>query len=67
MATTTPGKSRRQRVPAAERRDALIEAAVHEFAHGVSLHVNPRFGNNPRWLWEAVAIYEQADPDALAA
>jgi AcrR family transcriptional regulator len=24
----------RQRVPAAERRDALIEAAVHEFAHG---------------------------------
>src|ERR1700746_315486 len=27
---TTP----RQRVPAAERRDALIDAAVHEFAHG---------------------------------
>ena len=24
----------RQRVPAAERRDALVEAAVHEFAHG---------------------------------
>lgn len=24
----------RQRVPASERRDALIEAAVHEFAHG---------------------------------
>jgi AcrR family transcriptional regulator len=34
MATTSPGKSRRPRVPAAERRDALIEAAVHEFARG---------------------------------
>jgi AcrR family transcriptional regulator len=34
--TTTP----RQRVPAAERRDALTEAAVHEFAHG-GLHGTP--------------------------
>jgi AcrR family transcriptional regulator len=35
MATSTPQtKSNRQRVPASERRDALIEAAVHEFAHG---------------------------------
>ncbi len=36
MATTptTETKSPRQRVPAAERRDALIDAAVHEFAHG---------------------------------
>jgi len=36
VATTpaTEQKSTRQRVPAAERRDALIEAAVHEFAHG---------------------------------
>jgi AcrR family transcriptional regulator len=32
--------SRRQRVPAAERRDALVEAAVHEFAHG-GLHGTP--------------------------
>jgi AcrR family transcriptional regulator len=31
--TTTPGTARR-RVPAAERREALITAAVHEFAHG---------------------------------
>src|SRR5436309_11302656 len=34
---TTPGtveKAPRQRVPASERRDALIDAAVHEFAHG---------------------------------
>ena len=41
MATSTsPTTSRRQRVPAAERRDALIEAAVHEFAHG-GLHGTP--------------------------
>jgi AcrR family transcriptional regulator len=32
--------TRRQRVPAAERRDALVEAAVHEFAHG-GLHGTP--------------------------
>jgi AcrR family transcriptional regulator len=36
--TATP--KTRQRVPAAERRDALIEAAVHEFAHG-GLHGTP--------------------------
>jgi AcrR family transcriptional regulator len=41
MATsTTQTKSTRQRVPASERRDALIEAAVHEFAHG-GLHGTP--------------------------
>jgi len=36
MATphATGQKSPRQRIPAAERRDALIDAAVHEFAHG---------------------------------
>lgn len=32
MATTSRSQSPRQRVPASERRDALIEAAVHEFA-----------------------------------
>lgn len=31
---------------------------VHEFAHSVTLHLRPNFGNNPRWLWESVAIYE---------
>jgi AcrR family transcriptional regulator len=38
MATipTTPAR----RVPAAERRDALIDAAIHEFAHG-GLHGTP--------------------------
>ncbi len=37
---TTEHKSPRQRIPAAERRDALIDAAVHEFAHG-GLHGTP--------------------------
>jgi len=38
--STTVGKAPRQRVPASERRDALIEAAVHEFAIG-GLHGTP--------------------------
>jgi AcrR family transcriptional regulator len=39
-APASKGGSPRQRVPAAERRDALIEAALHEFAHG-GLHGTP--------------------------
>jgi AcrR family transcriptional regulator len=38
--STTQVKLPRKRVPAAERRDALIEAAIHEFAHG-GLHGTP--------------------------
>jgi hypothetical protein len=37
---------------------AGLTAIVHEFAHCVTLRVNPAFGNNPRWLWETVALYE---------
>jgi AcrR family transcriptional regulator len=40
MATSTDTKTTRQRVPASERRDELIGAAVHEFAHG-GLHGTP--------------------------
>ena len=40
MATTSSAKSTRQRVPASERRDALIEAAIHEFAQS-GLHGTP--------------------------
>ena len=49
--------------------DAAMTNLVHEFAHCVSLHVNPRIGNNPRWFWEAVAIYEarqSVDPRTLS-
>lgn len=38
-------------------RDA-VTAIVHEFAHCVSLRLNPSFGNSPRWLWESVALLE---------
>ncbi|MGO9977237.1 MAG: TetR/AcrR family transcriptional regulator [Solirubrobacteraceae bacterium] len=38
--STTADKSRRQRIPAAERRNALIDAAMIEFAHG-GLHGTP--------------------------
>jgi hypothetical protein len=38
--------------------DRMLSNLVHELAHCVSLHVNPRIANNPRWLWESVAIYE---------
>jgi len=38
--------------------DRVAVNAVHEFAHCVSLHLNPRIANNPRWLWESVAVYE---------
>ncbi len=34
---------------------------VHEFAHCVMLHLDGQAGNNPTWLWEAVAIYEAQD------
>jgi AcrR family transcriptional regulator len=40
MVTLSDTKQTRSRVPAAERRDALIEAAVHEFAQG-GLHGTP--------------------------
>jgi hypothetical protein len=46
-----------------------VEALVHEFAHCVSLRVNPRIANNPRWLWESIALYEagqRVDPRTLA-
>jgi len=38
--STTKSKAARQRVPASERRGALIEAAVHQFAQG-GLHGTP--------------------------
>ena len=38
--------------------------AVHEFTHLVSLQIKPAINNNPRWLWEAVAIHESGRPRA---
>jgi len=45
-----------------------ITSAIHEFAHCVSLRLNPTFGNQPRWLWESVALFEAGqytDPRGL--
>jgi hypothetical protein len=39
----------------------LSTNVVHEFVHAASLSVNPRFGNNPRWFWETVALYENGE------
>lgn len=47
---------------------AVARNATHEFCHAVSLYVNPGFANNPRWLWESVALYENrefVDPRSL--
>ena len=34
---------------------------VHEFCHAASLYVNPSLANNPRWLWETIALYENGE------
>jgi hypothetical protein len=49
--------------------DRAVTSIVHEFAHTVTLRVNPTFANNPRWLWESVALYEAGqfvDPRGLS-
>lgn len=48
--------------------DYMIRCIVHEFAHCITLHLNRTIANRPRWLWEAVAIYESeqfVDPKTL--
>jgi hypothetical protein len=55
--------------PRAAPADAAL-TVVHEFAHCVTLHIDPGSGNNPRWLWETVAIYEagqRGDPARVDA
>ncbi len=37
------------------------QVALHECAHAHSLRINPGFANTPRWLWEAVAIFEAGE------
>lgn len=46
-----------------------VRAIVHEFAHCASMRLNPSIANNPRWLWESVALFEAGeivDPRTLA-
>jgi hypothetical protein len=40
----------------------MIRNTKHEFAHCVSMKINNTIGNNPRWLWEAIALYEANFP-----
>ena len=47
----------------------MIKNTIHEFVHCVSLHINKTIANNPRWLWESIAIYESnqtSDPRRLS-
>lgn len=34
---------------------------VHEFCHVVTMAVQANIANNPRWLWEAVALFENGE------
>ena len=43
-------------------RPTLGLSTVHEFTHLVTVALNPTIANNPRWLWEATAIYESSRP-----
>ncbi|HMS34877.1 MAG TPA: hypothetical protein PKC91_12410 [Ignavibacteria bacterium] len=38
--------------------NSMLSILIHEFAHCVSYHIRPNIANNPRWLWESVAVYE---------
>ena len=49
---------------------AAATTVTHEFAHCATLHINPQSANNPRWLWETVAVYEAGqtrDPRTVPA
>jgi hypothetical protein len=54
----------------ADQARAAATLVTHEFAHCVTLHVNAASGNNPRWLWETVALFEAGqarDPRTVQA
>ena len=49
--------------------DRTLSNLVHEFAHCVSIEANRTIPNNPRWLWESVALYEarqSVDPKTIS-
>jgi hypothetical protein len=39
--------------------------AEHMLTHIVSLRVNASSGNNPRWLWESIALYESGQKASI--
>ncbi len=36
----------------------MIVVLIHEYVHCVTLNIKSNFGNNPRWLWESIALCE---------
>jgi hypothetical protein len=48
-------------VLAAAAPEATAATTTHEFIHVATLAVNPSIPNNPRWLWETVALYENRE------
>ena len=49
---------------------AAATTLIHEFAHCVTLQLVPGSGNNPRWLWETIALYyanQFRDPTTVGA
>jgi hypothetical protein len=47
----------------------MVSFIAHEFTHCVMLYRNPSIANNPRWLWESIAMYEavyRKDPTTLS-
>ena len=48
--------------------DRPLRAMVHEYTHCIVWNMNPTLVQGPRWLWEAIAIYEAGefvDPRSL--
>lgn len=49
--------------------DTGVRGMIHEFSHCVSMHLNAAIANNPRWLWESIALWEAqqfTDPHTLS-
>lgn len=46
--------------------ESILKVVVHEFAHTVTLNINPK---HKTWLWESIALYEAGqfrDPKTIA-
>lgn len=41
-----------------EENQNVVDTALHEYVHLITLEINPKFANHPHYLWEAIAIYK---------
>ena len=53
--------SPRREIRLLNKGEGVAQTALHEFVHLVTLELNLKFANNPRWLWESIAIYKSQD------